>query len=228
MRIIVLEDDPSQAELISLWLENAGHACHHFQSAADFQKDLTRESYDLIILDWELPASSGIDVLRWIREQLGWETPVLFTTVRDSEEDVVAALEVGADDYISKPLSQSVTLARVNALLRRHSGQAEADETYDRGSYKINRKTGTIMLDGQPVDMTDREFMLVDALFRNIGNIISRGYILENIWGISTAVDTRTIDTHVSRIRQKLQLLPENGWRIKAVYQHGYRLEKLD
>ncbi len=227
MRIAVLEDDPSQAELISLWLERAGHACHHFQSAADFQKNLSRESYDLIILDWELPTSSGIEVLRWVRDQLGWELPVLFTTVRDSEEDIVTALEAGADDYINKPLSESVTLARVNALLRRLSGRREADEVYDIGNYMVNRKAGSIMLEGQQVDMTDREFMLADTLFRHAGNIVSRGYILENIWGITSAVDTRTIDTHISRIRQKLKLLPENGWRIKAVYQHGYRLEKL-
>jgi len=227
MRIAILEDDLSQAELISLWLETAGHTCHHFQTAAAFQKNLVHESYDLIILDWELPASSGIDVLKWVREQLGWELPVLFTTVRDSEEDIVTALKAGADDYIIKPLLESVTLARVYALARRVAGNPQSDDVYEIGNYRANKKTGTISLDGKDIEMTDREFMLADALFHHVGNIISRGYILENIWGLSAAIDTRTIDTHISRIRQKLHLVPENGWRIKAVYQHGYRLEQI-
>jgi len=227
MRIAILEDDISQAELVSLWLKNVGHSCHHFQSAADFQRNLVHESYDLIILDWELPSSSGIEVLKWLRQQLGWELPVLFTTVRDSEDDIVTALEAGADDYINKPLSQIVTLARVNALLRRFAGNLNTDDVYDIGDYQVNKKAGTIALRDDVIEMADREFMLADALFRQQGNIISRGYILEAIWGISAAVDTRTIDTHISRIRQKLQLVPENGWRIKAVYQHGYRLEKV-
>jgi len=227
MRIAILEDDISQAELISLWLEIEGHSCHHFQSATDFQKNLTRESYDLVIMDWELPSSSGIEVLKWLRQKLGWDLPVLFTTVRDSETDVVTALEAGADDYISKPLSQTVTLARVNALLRRFTGNKGTDDVYDIENYEVNKKTGTITLQGNVIDLTDREFMLADALLMKLGNILSRSYILENIWGINAAVDTRTIDTHISRIRQKLQLVPENGWRIKAVYQHGYRLERV-
>jgi DNA-binding response OmpR family regulator len=227
MRIAILEDDISQAELISLWLKTAGHSCYHFQSATDFQKNLVHESYDLVVLDWELPSSSGIEVLKWVRQQLGWDLPVLFTTVRDSETDIVTALEAGADDYINKPLSQTVTLARVNALLRRFSGNRDPEESYEIDNYVVNRKIGKITLDGNNIEMTDREFMLADALFRHLGNIVSRGYILESIWGISAAVDTRTIDTHISRIRQKLKLLPENGWRIKAVYQHGYRLERV-
>ena len=227
MRIAILEDDVSQAELINVWLKDAGYSCYHFQSASDFQKNLVHESYDLVILDWELPSSSGIEVLQWIREEIGWDLPVLFTTVRDSESDIVTALETGADDYIIKPLSQTVTLARVNALLRRFSADRDADDTYRVDKYLVNRKAGTITVVDTPVDMTDREFMLADALFRHIGNIVSRGYILETIWGISAAVDTRTIDTHISRIRQKLKLVPDNGWRIKAVYQHGYRLERV-
>lgn len=228
MRIAILEDDISQAELIQAWLKDAGHSCYHAQSASEFQKNLVRESYDLVILDWELPSSSGIEVLQWIRQQFSWDLPVLFTTVRDSESDIVRALEAGADDYIIKPLSQTVTLARVNALLRRFSADRDVDDSYQVGNYMVNRKTGTIAIDGNPVDMTDREIMLADALFHHVGNIVSRGYILETIWGVSSAVDTRTIDTHISRIRQKLKLVPDNGWRIKAIYQHGYRLERVE
>lgn len=228
MRIAVLEDDVDQAELISLWLKTEGHICHHFQRAALFQKNVSHESYDLIVLDWELPESSGIEVLQWIREQKGWELPVLFTTVRDEEEDIVRALTSGADDYIVKPLSQSVTLARVNTLLRRfHKGQQDTQEI-EIGQYMINSANSSIIMNGEALNLTDREFKLAKVLFSQVGDIVSRGYILETVWGISADIDTRTVDTHISRIRQKLKLLPENGWQIKAIYQHGYRLERVD
>ena len=145
--------------------------------------------------------------------------------MRDSEADIVTALEAGADDYINKPLSESVTLARVNALLRRavYGAGDGIDEVAD---YQINSRTSSITFRGEMIELTDREFKLAEALFRQVGKIVSRGHILESIWGISADVDTRTVDTHVSRIRQKLHLIPENGWKIKAVYQHGYRLEQ--
>ena len=227
MRIAVLEDDISQAELISLWLTDAGYICHHFQTAASFQRNVAHESYDLIILDWELPASSGIDVLKWVREQKGWQLPVLFTTVRDSEADIVTALEAGADDYINKPLVQSVTLARVHALIRRVSGAKAESSVLEVGDFCIDSSTSSVTHKGEQITLTDREFKLVEILFKQLGNIVSRGYILENVWGISADINSRTVDTHISRIRQKLHLTPEHGWKVKAIYQHGYRLEQI-
>ena len=227
MRIAVLEDDISQAELISLWLTDAGYICHHFQTAATFQRNVSHESYDLIILDWELPESSGIDVLRWVREQKGWQVPVLFTTVRDGEADIVSALDAGADDYINKPLLQAVTLARVHALLRRLAGATAESNTLELGDFSIDHTSNSITRKGEHITLTDREFKLAEILFKHVGNIVSRGYILENVWGISADINSRTVDTHMSRIRQKLKLTPEHGWKIKAIYQHGYRLEQV-
>lgn len=227
MRIAILEDDPDQARLVQTWLEADAHHCHTFATAESFRKNLSAESYDLLILDWELPSSSGLEVLSWFRQTRGWDIPVLFTTVRDSEDDVVMALENGADDYINKPLSRAVTIARVNALARRFHGAPEEEERqYEE--FTINTRQGHISRHGEAIDMTDREFKLALMLFENTDQIVSRGHILENIWGITADVHTRTIDTHISRIRQKLQLVPENGWKIRAVYQHGYRLERLN
>lgn len=227
MRIAILEDDPDQANLLAAWLEDDGHSAHIFLTAEKFRKEFLRESYDLLVLDWELPTSSGIEVLAWVRENADWYIPVLFTTVRDQQEDIVRALDAGADDYIIKPISQQIILARVHALLRRSHKKADADHVLQQGEFIFDTQVGSVTRNGESIVLTEREFKLAVMLFRSIDQIVSRGHILENIWGIAADVPTRTIDTHISRIRQKLHLLPEYGWKIRAVYQHGYRLESV-
>lgn len=227
MRIAILEDDPDQANLLAAWLGDDGHNTHIFHTADKIKKDFLRESYDLLILDWELPTSSGIEVLVWVREQADWYIPVLFTTVRDQQEDIVQALDAGADDYIIKPISQQILLARVHALLRRAHQNIDTDHILEHGEFVFDTQAGTVSRHGEAIMLTEREFKLSVMLFRSIDQIVSRGHILENIWGMTADVPTRTIDTHISRIRQKLQLVPEHGWKIRAVYQHGYRLETV-
>lgn len=226
MRIAILEDDLDQARLLELWLNESGHSCHSFQKAADFQRDFARDSFDLLVLDWELPVSSGIEVLRWVRQNADWSIPVLFITVRDTEQDIVEALEAGADDYMIKPVSRAVTLARIGALGRR-AGGVDAASCIELGDFAISPREGSIRRNGEPVELTERESRLAMMLFSNIGRLISRDHLLESVWGISSKVATRTVDTHISRLRQKLGLVPENGWQLKAIYQHGYRLEQL-
>ncbi len=227
MRIAVLEDDPDQANLLKLWLEGAKHNCHIFQQASEFTRELRRGSFDLLILDWELPVSSGIEVLKWVRESADWEIPVLFVTVRDNEEDIVYALEQGADDYMVKPLTRTVTLARIHALARRASTRVSEVQTVEVGEFQINPNDGSITRSGEPTNLTEREEKLAVMLLSNVGRLITRDHLLESVWGITTKVATRTVDTHVSRLRQKLKLTPKNGWQLKAIYQHGYRLERL-
>lgn len=227
MRIAVLEDNLDQLRMVQLWLEGAGHHCHPHTDAADFLRSLKRSSFDLLMIDWELPVSSGIEVLTWVREQIDWHIPVLFMTARDTEADIVHALEQGADDYIIKPASQAVTLARINALARRLGNPQHARERLAFDDISIDVEKGEIHQGGRRCELTEREFKLAVMLFNNLGRIISRDHLLENIWGISANIATRTVDTHVSRLRQKLQLTPEHGWQLKAIYQHGYRLEHL-
>ncbi|MCP4936027.1 MAG: response regulator transcription factor, partial [bacterium] len=128
MRIAFLEDDQPQAEVIKNWLNAADHSCRHFAKATLFLKEIRRESYDLLILDWELPESSGIEVLHSVRAQSDWRVPVLFMTNRDSESDIVKALAEGADDYMTKPVSRGITLARINALGRRSQPEREDEQ----------------------------------------------------------------------------------------------------
>ena len=224
LRVALLEDDRSQAELMHGWLLESGYECRVFYEGKALIRELGRDTYDLIVLDWMLPDTDGIRVLDWIRGHSDWLIPVLFVTGKDSEADIVQALNKGADDYMVKPVKKLEMLARINALSRRFIQQEDV-QALDFGSYSIDLVARTVYLDGAPVELTQKEFDLVLFLFRCAGRVLSRGHILESVWGCSPDLNTRTVDTHISRIRNKLGLKAEHGWQLKAVYQHGYRLE---
>ncbi len=227
VRIALLEDDPAQTDLMRKWLADAGHDCHHFATGKDFLRAVGRETYDLALLDWELPDMQGDDILPTLRSDLGWSIPVLCITVRDREEDVVNALLKGADDYMSKPVSRAETLARIEALVRRTQPVRDAQSTFEFAPYCMDAASKSMSHNGEQIALTQKEFDLALFLFRNAGRLLSRSYILESIWGTRGDLNTRTVDTHVSRIRNKLGLTPDTGWRLRAVYQHGYRLERV-
>jgi DNA-binding response OmpR family regulator len=227
-RIAVLEDDASQATLLQHWIESQGFACRIFHRGQDILKAVLRDTYDLVILDWRVPDLSGEEVLQAIRSHVREPLPVLFTTGRDREEDIVHALKSGADDYLTKPLRRLEFLARVDALLRRARALArDAEVPIEAGDFLIDVQGRTLSRGGAVVELTQKEFEMAALLFRNIGRLLSRSYMLDTVWGISADVSTRTVDTHASQLRSKLGLYPESGWRLSAVYQHGYRLEKL-
>lgn len=228
MRIALLEDEQDQADLVCAWLNAAGHSCHAYALGKDLVREVQRETFDLFLLDWEVPGMSGAEVLVWIRANIAERVPVLFVTARQREEDIVHALTNGADDYMVKPLGKLELLARIDALGRRARPNPPADEgVLEFGRLSIDCRSRQVRLNGEAVAMTQKDYELALFLLRNIGRLLSRGYILEAVWGQVAEINTRTVDTHVSRIRGKLQLTPENGWRLSAVYQHGYRLEQI-
>lgn len=227
MRIALLEDDVDQAKLMQVWLEESGYSCQHFINAKDFLKNIVLESYDLLVIDWLLPDMNGDEVVAWVRENKDWHIPVLFVTIRDTEEDIVHALERGADDFMIKPVKPRELMARINALIRR-AIHLEHDQPMDVPPFSLDPLSRSITRDGQLIEMTHKEFDLAMFLFRNMGRILSRGHILESVWGRSPKVNTRTVDTHISRLRNKMGLNKEHGWKLNAIYQHGYRLERLE
>jgi len=228
MRIAILEDDPAQQELICCWLTESGHECHGYQSGNTCRDALRRETFDLLIVDWNLPDTTGPDVVVWVRENLDWNIPVLFTTSRDREEDIVHALQSGADDYMTKPIKRGETMARISALLRRALPDNADNELYSCPPFEFNLHNQQVTVDDQAISLTNKEFQLALLLFRNSGRLLSRSYILENVWGVRSELSTRTVDTHVSRLRNKLGIRPDRGWRLNAVYHHGYRLETAE
>ena len=228
LRVALLEDDPDQAKLVKSWLEEYGYFCHHFPDANRLLKRLASESYDLFIIDWELPDINGDVVVRRLRNDYEFDSPVLFTTNRDSEKDIVAGLEAGADDYLIKPLRKQELKARIQAVLRRLDKNKTKDAVLSFPPYEFNKETHVVLLRGEPIQLTAKEFQVALFLFNHAGSVLSRGHILERIWGQRSDLNTRTVDTHVSTIRQKLQIRPAQGWKLSSVYRHGYRLEPIN
>jgi two-component system, OmpR family, response regulator RegX3 len=226
LRIAVLEDSPADQELYKFWLSAAGHGVHAYATGADMLRAASRESFDLYLLDWQLPDTTGIAVLGALRRERNIAQPVLFATGRDSEEDVVSALEAGADDYMIKPLRRMEVVARIQALCRRAGGQ-NGGERLEFGAYVFDRATNSVQVNGADVVLTDKEFDLAAFFFQRAGMLISRAHLQEAVWGYKGEVPSRAIDTHVSNLRKKLLLTDGNGYRMQSVYSFGYRLEAV-
>lgn len=226
LRIALVDDDIHLAQTVKLWLEQADFDVVHYPNGRDFTGALRKESFDLYILDWMMPEQDGEQILHWLNDQTEHSTPVIFITQRDSEEDIARILNLGADDYITKPLRQKELLARIAAVTRRSSGGHR--EILEFPPYRINLTSHTLQKDDETIKLTQKEFELVTFMFKNLGRLLSRGHILSSVWGHGSEFTTRTVDTHISRIRKKLELVPESGWRLSAIYHQGYRLEQVE
>lgn len=227
MRIAILEDDDVQLEAIRGLLTAAGHHCHAFTASKALLRALRQETFDLLILDWNLPDLPGIEVLQWSRQHLKPAPPALILTSRTDEADIVAGLDAGADDFVIKPVQSPVLLARVNAILRRAYAAAEGRLVEQYDDYVFDTASQTVQVGGETIVLTAKEFSLALLLFQNLHRALSRDHLMETVWGRSPDVQTRTLDMHISRIRMKLGLRPEHGYKLIPVYSYGYRLEKL-
>lgn len=224
MHIGILEDDLTQQELYKLWFSTEHHSCECHGTVRSFAEALQRGRFDLLLIDWMLPDGSGEAVVKRVRDDLGFAIPVIFITARDSEVDIVTALRAGADDYVVKPPKYHELLARIEAQARR----TKPKPLVSFGAYEIDQERRSIAVDGVPVELTQKEYELACYMFQSPGKLLSRVHLLEKLWGLNADVDTRTVDTHVSRLRRKLGIGPERGWQIFPVYGWGYRIEKLD
>ena len=175
-----------------------------------------------------MPKKDGMATLGWMQTSLQEKPPVIMLTNRTAKRDISDALNAGADDYITKPEDPKIITARINALIRRSAGSGAFETKAVYGIYEFNRIEQTVTVAGRTVAMTAKEFELADLFFRNRDRTLSRNYIMETIWRTTAALATRTLDMHISRVRSKLELRPDNGFRIFTVFGYGYRLESID
>lgn len=228
MRAFLVEDDVQLAELMSVWLEVETIDSTCFYDGKSVLDALGNQSCDLIVLDWNLPDIQGDELLFKIRNKIGWETPIIFTSSRTEKDSIVTALENGANDYITKPIDRKEWVARVRLQLRQKLKQQSTNKTllqYDNIS--INTETHSIAVNSTVIRITPKEYEVALQLFANIGEVVSRDAMMKNVWGYSDSINTRTVDTHISRIRKKLKLIPANKWSLTSIYSFGYRLERL-
>ena len=226
MRIAALDDDPLQLELIKRTMVSIGHECHTFDHGEALLRELRKETFDLLILDWQLPDISGPDVVRWVRSNLDRRVPILFVTNRREERDIVEGLAAGADDFMVKPIRIGELAARVRALLRRiYASQGDTELVFGRYRFVIGMPI--LEMDGKPVDLKHREYELALFLFQNMGRLLSREHLREAVWGRGADIPSRSLDTHISRLRNKLELRPANGYLLTAIYGLGYRFETM-
>lgn len=223
LQIGLVEDDPTQAKIISTMIENSGMDCLHYGTELDFRRRMGPESIDLLLLDWNLPGVSGIDLLRELR-QTNATLPVIFLTGNDQESDIVTGLQAGADDYIVKPARAAELVARIKSAMRRAAPLSNANIIEDVEPFGFDLDRRRLTLHGEQIELTDREFDLLVFLFQRRGKVVSRETLLSQVWRVGPNVATRSIDTYVSRLRKRLGLQGDSEWRLEGIYQHGYRL----
>ena len=224
-RFAVLDDSPDDQNLVAAILCNVGATVKKFGHANDLFRALRTESFDALIVDWNMPDITGVEAVERIRRDMLIDVPIILVTSRNEDHEIVAGLHAGADDFITKPASAGILIARLNAVLRRQSNQLITSGEENFGEYAFDVPNRAVTRHGQVIAITEREFKLALALFRNLGRAVSRDHLMQAVWGHAEGLESRTLDVHTSRVRAKLQLSPANGWRVGTVYGYGYRLE---
>ena len=227
MRIAVINDDASELDSLCAILHGAGHQVQPFSNSVDLARQLRRDTMDLLILDWPTLDRHGADLISSMRERLQTSIPVLFLAGPGTEDNIVAALDAGTNDYLTTPIRHNELATRVKILLRRAYPLLHQAETLVFGRFAFELRSGRLAMDGTPVELTQKEFDLALLLLRNLGRPLSRAFILESVWSRDVDVPSRTLDTHISRVRHKLRLRAEHGFKLAPVYGYGYRLEQL-
>jgi len=226
-RVLVIEDERAIADAVALNLREEGFAVHIARRGDDGLRLVTVEEYDLVILDLMLPGADGRDICRAIRKR--GQTPVLMLTARAREMDKVLGLELGADDYLTKPFSMLELIARVKALIRRSrvtrpaDVDPAADEEYVCGGVLVNVSRHRVTVDGAQVELRPKEFDLLKALISNHGRVMTRDRLLDLVWGEDEYLDRGTLDVHIRWLRQKLEKTPSQPERIVTVRGVGYK-----
>ena len=224
MRIAMLADATSSLELFHDILALAGHECQHFSDNATLLREVRKKSFNLLILDGHTTDCCNMSVLKTIRHSFISGVPVLLVSQQAEDQGSVAALKAGADDVMARPIRADVLEARAQALLRRAYPRRHA-RALTFGRYRFLPELCALEVDGRTVDLKYREYELAFFLFRHLGQLVTRQQLHDAVWGTRLNAASRSLDTHISRLRSKLDLRPANGFLLSATYALGYRLE---
>ncbi|WP_394552843.1 response regulator [Agromyces sp. MMS24-JH15] len=223
-RILLVEDEAALSEPLSFLLEREGYEVTVVEDGRSAVDVFDRDGTDLVLLDLMLPGLPGTEVCRELRQRSS--VPIIMLTAKDSEVDIVVGLELGADDYVTKPYSTRELLARIRAVLRRRVDALDFDEAVlVGGRVRMDVDRHTVEVDGSSVSMPLKEFELLELLMRNPGRVLTRGQLIDRVWGSDYFGDTKTLDVHIKRIRSKIESTPSEPVHLVTVRGLGYRFE---
>lgn len=218
--IYVVEDDKNIREIEAFALKNVGYQVEDFECARDFYNRIADKKPELVLLDVMLPDEDGLDIVQKLRSRPETrQIPVIMVTAKTTELDKVKGLDIGADDYMTKPFGVMELISRVKALLRRSNAKENEEKVLVLGTVSLNREKHAVTVDGQPCELTYKEYELLKLLMTNAGIVTTREVILERVWGTDFEGESRTLDMHIKTLRQKLK---EAGGMIKTVRNVGY------
>ena len=221
-KVLIIEDEPNMVIGLKDSCEYEGYQVFVARNGKEGLEKASKEKVDIILLDVMLPLMSGIDVCRTLRTR-GVETPIIMLTARGQEMDKVVGLEVGADDYVTKPFSIKELLARIRAHVRRATRQVVELESFTFDDVELNFKKYVARKGGRPLDLSAREFEILHYLIRHRGEIVTRDRLLDEVWGYDSTPITRTVDNHIARLRQKIEQDPSEPKHIITIHRIGYR-----
>lgn len=223
-RILIVEDESSLSEPLAFLLGREGYEIEIAADGPSAIAEFDKNGSDLILLDLMLPGISGTEVCREIRTRS--QVPIIMLTAKDSEVDVVVGLELGADDYVTKPYSTRELLARIRAVMRRRvEDEAEDSAILEAGDVRMDVERHTVAVRGAETAMPLKEFELLEVLLRNSGRVLTRGQLIDRVWGADYFGDTKTLDVHIKRIRSKIETSPSEPSMLVTVRGLGYRFE---
>jgi len=223
-RILIVEDESSLSEPLAFLLEREGYETTIAADGVTAVAEFERNGSDLVLLDLMLPGLPGTEVCREIRSRSS--VPIIMLTAKDSEVDIVVGLELGADDYVTKPYSTRELLARIRAILRRRIEDDDVRElVLEAGVVRMDVERHTVSVGGKETAMPLKEFELLELLLRNSGRVLTRGQLIDRVWGADYFGDTKTLDVHIKRIRSKIEDVPSEPTMLVTVRGLGYRFE---
>ncbi|MFT4123563.1 MAG: response regulator transcription factor [Microbacteriaceae bacterium] len=222
-RILIVEDEAALSDPLAYLLEKEGYETEVVDDGRVAVAEFARIAPDLVLLDLMLPGLAGTEVCREIRSRSG--VPIIMLTAKDSEVDVVVGLELGADDYVTKPYKTRELLARIRAVLRRRSDVEDETTVLTAGDVRMDVERHTVQVGGREITMPLKEFELLEYLLRNAGRVLTRGQLIDRVWGADYFGDTKTLDVHIKRIRSRIEREPSNPAMLVTVRGLGYRFE---